>query len=110
LATIDGLSYVPAPFAVAVNGKPNILVLFGTGFRHATASNPADENGVAESVRVTIDGVLANVLYAGAQGEYVGLDQLNVELPATLQPGARRVEVVVTLNGVEANRVTILLK
>lgn len=110
LATTDGVTYLPSPFALTVNGRPNILVLFGTGFRHATASNPNDENGVAETVRVTIDGVPANVQYAGAQGEYVGLDQLNIEMPSGLQPGARRVEVVVTLNGVEANRVTILLK
>ncbi|MFN7930970.1 MAG: hypothetical protein U0Y68_24195 [Blastocatellia bacterium] len=110
LATTDGLSYAPAPFAVSVNGKQNILVLFGTGFRHAAASNPTDENGVAESVSITIDGIPTSVLYAGAQGEYVGLDQINVALPAALQPGTRRVEVVVSLNGIEANRVTILLK
>lgn len=110
LATTDGVNYVYAPFAVTVNGRPNILVLFGTGFRHAVATSSTDENGVAESVRVTIDGLDAPVLYAGAQGEYIGLDQINVEFPATLSPGARRVEVVLWLNGVEANRVTVLLK
>jgi uncharacterized protein (TIGR03437 family) len=110
LATTDGINHVPAPFDVMVNGKPNFLVLFGTGFRHAVATNPGDENGVAESVRVTIDGLEAKVHYAGAQGQFIGLDQINVEFPATLPAGARRVEVVVTLNGVEANRVTILLK
>ena len=110
LATADGINYAPAPFAVIVNSKPNILVLFGTGFRHAVAASPNDENGVAETVRVTIDGLEAPVLYAGAQGEYIGLDQINVQLPTALQPGARRVELVLWLNDVEANRVTILLK
>ncbi len=109
-ATSDGVAYTPAPFDVTVNGKSNYLILFGTGFRHAAAANPADENGVAESVKVTIDGQDAKVLYCGAQGFYVGLDQLNIEIPATIKAGARRVEVIVTLNGIEANRVTISLK
>jgi uncharacterized protein (TIGR03437 family) len=110
LATLDGVNYVPQPFDVSVNGRPNILVLFGTGLRNATATNPNDDNGVAEATRVTIDGIEAKVLYAGAQGQYVGLDQINVEFPASLTGGGRRVEVVVTLNGSPANRVTILLK
>lgn len=110
LATTDGILYTPAPFDITVNGKPNYVVLFGTGIRHAAATNSSDENGVAESMRVTIDGIEAKILYAGAQGQYVGLDQINVELPATLQGGGRRVEVIVTLNDIPANRVTILLK
>ncbi len=110
LATADGVNYLPPPFDITVNGKPNYVVLFGTGIRNATALNPGDENGVAESMRVTIDGLEARVLYAGAQRQYVGLDQINVELPASLPGGARRVEVVITLNGSEANRVTIFLK
>ncbi len=110
LATPDGITYSPAPFDITVNGKPNYLVLFGTGFRHATATNPTDENGVAESVKVTIDGHDAKVLYCGTQGFYVGLDQLNIEIPATVNAGARQVEVVVTLNGTEANRVLVRLK
>ncbi len=110
LATADGVHYLPPPFDITVNGKPNYVVLFGTGIRNATALNPGDENGVAESMRITIDGIETKVLYAGAQGQYVGLDQINIELPATLQGGGRRVEVVITLNGVEANRITIPLK
>jgi uncharacterized protein (TIGR03437 family) len=61
-------------------------------------------------VKVTVEGQEARVFYAGAQPQFVGLDQLNVELPASLQPGARRAEVVVYLNGVEANRVTVQIK
>ena len=110
LATIDGFKYVPQPFDLTVNGKPNILVLFGTGIRNAAAPNPTDNNGVAEAMRVTIDGLEANILYAGAQGQFIGLDQINVEFPASLTGGGRRVEVLVTLNGSPANRVTILLK
>jgi uncharacterized protein (TIGR03437 family) len=113
VATADGVNYQLAPFDITVNGQPNILSLFGTGFRHAPAANPNDGDGVAEAVSATVDGRAARVLYAGAQGQFVGLDQLNIELPQSLAaagPGLRRVEVVVTLHGVAANRVTILLK
>jgi uncharacterized protein (TIGR03437 family) len=110
LATTDGINYTPPPFDIMVNGKPNYIVMFGTGIRNVAAVNSGDENGVAESMRVTIDGIEARVLYAGAQGQFIGLDQINVELPATLQGGGRRVEMVITLDGIAANRVTILLK
>ena len=111
LATADGVNYQTAPFDVSVNGRPNVLILFGTGLRRAMATNPSDDNGVAESVSVTVDGQSARVLYAGAQGTFAGLDQLNVELPATLAGvGPRRVTVQVSVNGGQTNPVTILLK
>jgi uncharacterized protein (TIGR03437 family) len=111
LATVDGVNYQSQPFDVLVNGKPNVVVLYGTGIRRAPAANPGDNNGVAESVSVTIDGRNANVLYAGAQGSFSGLDQINVEMPAALAgTGPRRVEVIVTVNNVVANHVTIQIK
>ena len=111
LATADGVTFQMPPFDVVVNGRPNILVLFATGLRRASATNPNDENGVAESVTVTIDGRTARTLYAGAQGSFNGLDQINAEMPASLAGGGlRRVEVVVTVNGVAANRVTIQIR
>ncbi len=101
VATADGITYQFSPFALTVNGKPNYLLLFGTGLRRA------------ERVSVTIGGVAAKVLYAGAQGQYVGLDQLNIELPAGLAEKLTsvpsRVEVVVAVNGVEANRTSVWL-
>ncbi|HMV50449.1 MAG TPA: hypothetical protein PKD31_22095, partial [Blastocatellia bacterium] len=110
-ATVDGVNFQSQPFDVTVNGKPNILVLYGTGFRRTPAANPTDANGVAEAVTVTIDGKPANVLYAGAQGSFAGLDQINVELPAGLAgQGPRRVEVLVSAAAVPANRVTIQIK
>jgi len=111
LATADGINYQSQPFDVTVGGRPNILVLFGTGFRHAQAANPGDDNGVAEAVTATIDGRPANVVYAGAQGGFSGLDQLNIEIPGSLAgQGQRRVEVVLSVGGVVANRVTIQIK
>ncbi|MEP7271427.1 MAG: M36 family metallopeptidase, partial [Acidobacteriota bacterium] len=111
IATPDGSSYQNSPFDVTLDGRPNVLVLFGTGFRHATASNPGDENGVAESVNATIGGVAAEVLFAGAHGQFVGLDQLNIVLPATLAGGqVRRVGVALSVNGINANPVTVQIR
>lgn len=110
-ATPDGITYQNSPFDVTVGGKPNILVMYGTGIRHAVAADPNDGNGVAEACNVTIGGLPATVLYAGAQGVFFGLDQMNVILPQGLAgSGPRRVEIVVSVNGVEANRVTIAIK
>ncbi len=73
-----------------------ILMLFGTGIRHQTAG--------ALTVRIA-DQTLAPA-YAGAQNEFAGLDQVNVELPRTL--GARgRVEVSVEAGGQRSNTVTL---
>jgi uncharacterized protein (TIGR03437 family) len=111
LATVDGITYQGPPFDVLVNGRPNILVLFATGVRRAQAANPDDIDGVAESVTVTIDGKPARTLYAGAQGQFINVDQLNIEMPASLAGGAeRRVEVVVSVNGVTANLTTIRIR
>ena len=114
VATTDGMHYQPSPFSLTINGKPTYLLLFGTGLRRATNANADDENGIAEMVSVTLGGVSAKVLYAGAQGQFVGLDQLNIELPAGLAAQLinipSRVEVVVAVNGMEANRTSIWLK
>ncbi len=110
VATPDGVNYQSPPFDVTVGGRPNILLLFGTGFRHAQAGNPGDDNGVAESVVATIDGRPTQVLYAGAQGAFIGLDQLNLEMPAGLAGGPRRVEIVITVNGISVNLVTVEIR
>ena len=111
LATVDGINYQSPPFDVIVNGKPNILVLFATGVRRAQATDPNDGDGVAESVTVTIDGKTARTFYAGAQGFLTALDQLNIEMPASLAGGGERtVDVILSVNGQMANRVSIRLR
>ncbi|MBK9316683.1 MAG: M36 family metallopeptidase [Acidobacteria bacterium] len=111
LATVDGITYQQSPFDVNVNGQPNILVLYGTGFRNAPAADPFDGNGIAEALQATIDGLPATVLYAGAQGSFSGLDQINLIIPQGLAgTGQRRVEIRISINGVEANLVSILIR
>lgn len=100
VATKDGVNF----YAVGnADGSPNpldagdVLVLFGTGFRRAPLS----------SVKVTIGGLEAPVLFAGAQGGFAGLDQLNAHVPAGV---SGLVDLVVAINGKAANTVKVLIK
>ncbi len=88
--------------------QPNILVLYGTGLRYTPAADPGNENGVAEAVTVTIQGVQATVLYAGPAAGFAGLDQLNVVIPPELS-GFGSLRIVLTANGRVSNEVTILI-
>ena len=110
-ATPDGVTYQVAPFDVLVNNRPNNLVLYGTGLRRAVATKQNNQIGLADLVTITIDGQPARVIYAGAQGQFSGLDQINLELPPKLAgSGERRVEIVLSVNGVKANRVTVQIR
>lgn len=75
------------------------LILYATGIRQAPAGK----------VSVSIGGVSATVTYAGAQGTDVGLDQVNVLLPASLA-GRGDVPLVVTAAGKRSNTARITLK
>jgi uncharacterized protein (TIGR03437 family) len=100
LVTPDGVTYRNVANAdgspIALNAG-EFLVLFGTGIRRAPG----------EMVSIKIGGRPVEVLYAGAQGSLVGLDQVNVKLPEGLS-GA--VDVAFVANGKPANTVRILLK
>jgi uncharacterized protein (TIGR03437 family) len=76
------------------------LIMFGTGFRGRSA---------LDQVSVTIGSQSVPVLYAGAQGQYEGFDQMNVQLPSNLA-GAGVVNVVATVDGLQANVVQIQLQ
>ena len=64
-----------APRAVSPTSGagPNVLILYGTGWKHAVAAN----------VRVSVGGLAVAPDYAGPSS-YPGLDQLNVQIPANL--------------------------
>lgn len=100
LATPDGLRYFSPPFDVTIDGRPNFLVLFGTGFRNTVNLS---------RVQVTIDDVPTQVAYAGPQGVLVGLDQINVIIPPQLR-GKGLVNLKLVVDGVEANAVQIRIK
>ena len=86
---------------VAINlGQPSdqtYLTLFGTGIRGR--SDPSD-------VAVQIGGQAATLLFAGAQGSFPGLDQVNILIPRSLA-GSGTVDVVLSVGDQTANAVTI---
>jgi uncharacterized protein (TIGR03437 family) len=79
---------------------PVVLLLFGTGIRWRRS---------IDLVHVTIGGEVADVLYAGWQLEYEGLDQVNVRLPPNLA-GRGDVEVMLEVDGKQANTVTVRVR
>ncbi|HXI41181.1 MAG TPA: hypothetical protein VNH83_14455, partial [Bryobacteraceae bacterium] len=87
------------PIAIGVD-TPVYISFYGTGIRGRTSLS---------NVAVTIGGVSAPVLYAGPQGTYPGLDQVNVGLPLSLQ-GAGVVDVNLTVDGLSANTVQIAVQ
>jgi uncharacterized protein (TIGR03437 family) len=68
------------------------LILYGTGIRGAAQSN----------VSVRIGNIDTPITFAGAQGTFAGLDQVNVALPSVLK-GRGQLVVTVTVNGQATN-------
>ena len=85
------------PIDLSVATDQVFLILYGTGLRY--------HSGLA-NVAATMGGTNAQVLYAGAQGSLVGLDQINVLIPRSL---IRRgeIDVALTVNGKVANTVRV---
>jgi uncharacterized protein (TIGR03437 family) len=71
--------------------------LYGTGFRYVSSLG---------AVQATAGGVPLEVVYAGPQPQYPGLDQIDVKLPASLS-GSRVVDLTITIDGAAANTVQI---
>jgi uncharacterized protein (TIGR03437 family) len=56
-----------------------------------------------------IGGQPAEVLYAGGQAAYAGLDQVNLRVPRSLA-GKGEAPIVLTVDGVAANTVTVMFQ
>jgi uncharacterized protein (TIGR03437 family) len=85
---------------IVVSGDAAYLILYGTGLRHRRE---------LAQVQARVDGVAVAVEYAGAQGGYVGLDQLNLKLPPSLE-GRGEVTVELLVEGKAANPVRIAIR
>jgi uncharacterized protein (TIGR03437 family) len=77
-------------------GGTNVLVLYATGIRNARL----------EDVTARVGSIDLPVQYAGAQGDYGGLDQINLSLPAALA-GRGAVTLEVAAAGKPANAVSL---
>jgi len=93
--------YVAYPFSLGTETDQVYLVLYGTGIRSAKSLSTAT---------ATVGGVSVPVPYAGAQGQYAGLDQVNVgPLPRSLA-GKGAVSIIVTVDGFPSNPVEVVIE
>ncbi|HEX4948650.1 MAG TPA: hypothetical protein VFZ34_18385 [Blastocatellia bacterium] len=93
VGTDDGVNFTVG-YAQQDATRDVYVSLFGTGWRFANASQGGKSlEFVSEiavprnTVTVEVNRQPVEVLYAGAQPEYLGLDQINIKLPRELLPG-----------------------
>ena len=84
-----------APISLAAG--PVYLTLYGTGVRNRTS---------LDTVKASVGGVDAPILFAGPQGTFPALDQVNVQIPASVA-GRGNVPIVVTIEGQSSNQAVI---
>lgn len=92
--------FVARPIDPGPEGERVFLILFGTGIRGY--SSPL-------SLQVKVGGIDAQALFAGAQGDFAGLDQVNIELPRALK-GRGEVSITLTADRSGSNQVTVTIK
>lgn len=92
--------FVSTPIDLGPASDQVFLILFGAGTRFRSSLS---------NVSARIGGVDAPVLFVGAQGDFVGLDQINLQLPRSLI-GRGEVEIRLTADGQQANPVTVSVK
>lgn len=91
--TVSNSDGTPIEFATG-----NFLILFGTGVRFNSGN-----------VTATAGGVTMTPQFLGAQGDFYGLDQINLQIPATLA-GRGELDLVFTIDGKMTNPVRIKIK
>lgn len=90
---------------LGVQGDRVFLELYGTGIRNKTGptENPT-------TVKAYLGGTPLTVSYAGAQSQFFGLDQINVELPSSLAGRNATLNLVMYVDGWVVNTITFKVK
>lgn len=87
--------FIARALPLADDGQQLYLILFGTGWRHATGAN---------SARIRIGDQLIQAIYCGRQSDMAGLDQINLLLPSGMRVrGDLKLEL--SIDGKSANHV-----
>ncbi len=92
--------FIVQPIDLGGSGDQVYLTLYGTGFK-----NRSD----LANVKVKIGGIDTPIEYAGAQGFFAGLDQINVRVPQSLA-GRGMVNVELIVEGKIGNAVAVMIK
>lgn len=89
--------FIPLPINLGAETEQVYLVLYGTGLRAYSALN---------QINAKLGEAPLEVIAAGAQGSFAGLDQLNLRIPRNL-PICGTLDVTVTVEGKAANKVQV---
>jgi uncharacterized protein (TIGR03437 family) len=100
--TLDSTGAVAAaPITLGSASDQVYVSLYGTGIRGV--SN-------VKAVNITLNGTpVQNIQFAGAQPQFAGEDQVNFQIPYSFK-GAGTVDLVLTVNGISANLVTLVIQ
>lgn len=98
--------FLAKPIDLGPADEKVILILFLTGIRNAP--DPNSDGNANESVRVLVNGNELVPAYSGVQPNFIGLDQINVELPRYLL-GNSALDIQIKVNGILSNRSNIEL-
>ncbi len=90
--------FVTRPIDVSAPNEQVVLTLFGLGVRFASGA-----------VSAMVGGGPAQVLFAGPQPQFAGVDQINILLPRALA-GRGEVQVVISADGESSNPVDIRIR
>jgi uncharacterized protein (TIGR03437 family) len=91
---------ITKPIDLGPEGERVFLILYVSGLRRANDDN--SDGNVNESIRLLIGGNEITPLFAGRQPDFIGLDQVNAEIPRSLV-GLGVVKVSVTAAGFTAS-------
>lgn len=75
-------AFVPRPINLGATGERVFLILYLTGLGRAIDTN--NDANFNEAIHVLLGGNEVAPIFAGAQGTFVGLDQINVEVPRSM--------------------------
>ncbi|MBS1809147.1 MAG: hypothetical protein JST84_13370 [Acidobacteria bacterium] len=107
VSTPDGVQY-NFGFAKQEPNRDVYISLFGTGWRFASQPSGGVTNeftAPTNALSVEVNNQPVEVVYAGPQPEYLGLDQINIKLPRRLAPGVY--PMVIKIGGQMSNEVLL---
>ena len=93
--------FLAKPIDLGPAGERVFLILYLTGVRNAP--DPNSDGNATETVRVLVNGNELVPDYSGVQPNFVGLDQINVEIPRYLL-GNSALDIQIKVNGLLSNR------
>ena len=97
---VETNQWVTLPIEPGPTADRLFVAFYGTGIRGRASLS---------EVTATLGGEPVAVSYAGAQGNYYGVDQVNIEIPRELL-GRGEMDFVLRINGQESNAVQVSLK